>query len=304
MIDANKSGASDRRQRTGAQHSSVSSPYTDLRRPPLHEAALRRGLVGPPNLWTDLRVVAETGSTNADLAARARAGADQGAVLIAERQTAGKGRLDRAWESPARAGITVSVLLRPPVPPVRLAWLPLLAGVALVEAVGRVALVDAGLKWPNDLLVRPGSEEGEYGKCAGVLAEAVGSGIVLGLGLNVSQTADELPPRADKAAFAPTSLALSGAVTTDRDPLVRAILRTLARWYGIWVEHAGDPNASGVRQAYQDSCLTLGTQVSVALPGGNHVSGLASDVDGDGRLVVQTPTGPNPVAAGDVQRVR
>jgi BirA family transcriptional regulator, biotin operon repressor / biotin---[acetyl-CoA-carboxylase] ligase len=270
----------------------------------LHEAALRRGLLPPSGPWTDLRVVAETGSTNADLAAKARSGAEEGAILIAERQTAGRGRLDRAWESPPRAGITLSVLLRPRVPPVRLAWLPLLAGVALVESVGRVALVDAGLKWPNDLLVRPGSEEGEYGKCAGVLAEAVGSGVVLGIGLNVTQTADELPPPTDPAAFAPTSLALSGTVTTDRDPLVRAILRTLARWYGTWLEHSGDPNKSGVRQAYQDSCRTLGTEVAVSMPGGDQVRGLASDVDGDGRLVVQTPAGPRPVAAGDVQHVR
>src|SRR5207249_3314847 len=79
------------------------SPYTDLERPPLHEAALRRGLLG--GLWTDLRVVAETGSTNADVAAVARAGAPEGLVLVAERQTAGRGRLGRVWESPARAGI-------------------------------------------------------------------------------------------------------------------------------------------------------------------------------------------------------
>src|SRR5262249_31924491 len=112
----------------------ASSPYTDLDRPPLHEAALRRALVVPGGLWTELRVVTEAGSPNADLAARARDGAPEGLVLVAERQPAGRGRLGREWRSPARAGIAVSVLLRPgaadeprpAVPPARLGWLPLL----------------------------------------------------------------------------------------------------------------------------------------------------------------------------------
>src|SRR3954471_24155194 len=111
----------------------MTSPYTDLDRPPLSESALRRALVVPGGLWTDLTVVAETGSTNADLAAAARAGAPEGTVRVAERQTAGRGRLDRVWQSPARGGIAASVLLRPHVPAARLGWLSLLAGVAVVE---------------------------------------------------------------------------------------------------------------------------------------------------------------------------
>src|SRR5437867_213523 len=102
-------------------------PYTDLERPPLREAALRRALLVPDGLWSDLRVTAETGSTNADVAAAAREGAPEGLVLVAERQTAGRGRQGRVWESPARAGITVSVLLRPDgIDPARYGWLPLL----------------------------------------------------------------------------------------------------------------------------------------------------------------------------------
>src|SRR3982751_6751443 len=117
----------------------MGSPFTDLERPPLNEAALRRALLVPDGLWTDLRVVAETASTNADLAAAARQGEPEGAVLVAERQSAGRGRLGRRWESPARAGIAVSVLLRPGRAALdRQSWLPLLAGVALVEAVRRV----------------------------------------------------------------------------------------------------------------------------------------------------------------------
>jgi BirA family biotin operon repressor/biotin-[acetyl-CoA-carboxylase] ligase len=204
-----------------------SSPYANLSRPPLHEAGLRRALLVDGGLWTELRVVAETGSTNADVAEDARAGADEGLVLIAETQHAGRGRLDRRWEAPAQSSIMLSALVRPVVPPVRLGWLPLLAGVALAESVGRIAVVDAGLKWPNDLLVRSMAGRDGYGKCAGVLAEAVGDGVVLGVGLNVTQRADELPPPVG-AGHPATSLELAGALCTDRDPLLRGLHRTLA----------------------------------------------------------------------------
>src|SRR5262249_25693334 len=153
---------------------------SDLSRPPLHQAALRSALLVPGGLWTDLRIVDETASTNADAAAAAREGAPQGLVIVAERQTAGRGRLGRQWESPARAGLAVSILLRPDVPPARLGWLPLLAGVALAESVRHVARVDAYLKWPNDLLLK-----GDR-KTAGILAEAADGAVIVGIGLNVT----------------------------------------------------------------------------------------------------------------------
>ena len=305
------------------------SPYTDLTRPPLHEPALRRALIVPDGLWTDLRVVAETDSTNADVAAAARARTPEGLVVIAESQIAGRGRLERRWHTPARAGLTLSVLLRPvpTVPAARLGWLPLLAGVALVEAVGRIGVVDAALKWPNDLLVRSAAEsDGEaaeegaaeggaaahgiagYGKCAGVLAEAVNGGehpaVVLGIGLNVNQHADELPDLVDPSAFPATSLAIVGAVCTDRDPLLRGLLRALAGWYARWCGAGGDPDVSGLREAYRSHCVTVGQNVAVSLPGGEVVSGLASDVDADGRLLVAAAEGSRALAAGDVQHVR
>jgi BirA family biotin operon repressor/biotin-[acetyl-CoA-carboxylase] ligase len=288
------------------------SPYTDLGRPPLHQTALRRVLVRPGELWTDVRVVVQTASTNADVAEAARSGAAEGLVIVAERQSAGRGRMGRGWVSPPRAGLAVSVLLRPAPPAARWGWLPLLAGVALVEAVGRVALVDAALKWPNDLLVRSATDpDPGYGKCAGVLAEVVrssgrGAGaVVLGIGLNVHQRADELPPRADAAALPPVSLALAGALCTDRDPLLRALLRTFADWYDRWTTADGDPETSGVREAYVRGCATLGGRVRVELPDGSTVEGIASDVDADGRLVVVDPGGARrAVAAGDVRHVR
>lgn len=273
----------------------MSSPYSRLDRPPLQPRALRRGLLVPDGLWTALEVVDRTESTNADVAAAARDGAAEGLVVVAEQQTAGRGRLGRQWESPPRAGIAVSVLLRPePAVPVgRYGWLPLLAGVALTETVRRLGEVDAALKWPNDLLV-------DGRKCAGILAEALPDGaVVLGIGLNVTLEEAELP-RPDA-----TSLALAGAACTDRDPLLRALLRELAAWYLRWRDVAGEPEASGLREAYRIGCATLGTPVTVTVPGGGMLTGTASDVDGDGRLLVthgdQAVTA---VASGDIVHLR
>jgi BirA family transcriptional regulator, biotin operon repressor / biotin---[acetyl-CoA-carboxylase] ligase len=282
------------------------SPYADLSRPPLHEARLSAALVTPGGLWTEIRVVPVTGSTNADVQQAARAGAREGLVIVAEHQLSGRGRLDRVWQSPPRAGLTFSLLLRPEpaVPANRLGWLPLLAGVCLAEAVGRLAQVEAVLKWPNDLLV---ATSAGYAKCAGILAEAVtgtdrdGSpAVVLGVGLNVSQRIDELPIR-DPGAVPVTSLALAGAACTDRDPLLRAVLRRLAERYAQWCAAAGDPRSSGLRDAYSSACTSLGRWVRADLPGAAAVQGVAVELDEAGRLVVAPGDGePVAVAAGDV----
>jgi BirA family biotin operon repressor/biotin-[acetyl-CoA-carboxylase] ligase len=262
------------------------SPYRDLDRPPLSVAGLRRALVVPGGLWNEIIVTDETGSTNADVAAAARGGAAQGLVLVAERQTAGRGRLDRRWVSPPRAGLAVSVLLRPRTNPRWYGWLPLLAGVALVETVRRLGEVDAVLKWPNDLLI-------DGRKCAGILAEVVPDGVVLGIGLNVSLREEELPvPEA-------TSLRLAGSACTDRDPLLRALLRTLADRYDRW---CAEPTDGALGEAYRLHCATLGQRVRVALPDGTTLVGEALDIDEAGRLVVRAPDGAAvPVAAGDVR---
>ena len=219
------------------------SAYSDLSRPPLSEKDLSRALVGSGGLWRAIHVRAETGSTNADVAEAARAGEQEGLVIVAESQTAGRGRLDRRWEAPPRSSIMLSALLRPAVPAARWGWLPLLAGVAVAEAVGRVGVVEARLKWPNDLLLRsavPAGPDDRFGKGAGILAEVVpeAGAVVVGIGLNVSQTNAELPPPRD-GGFAPTSLAVVGAASIDRDPLVRAILRALATWYGRFNDAQG-----------------------------------------------------------------
>ncbi|MDX3238075.1 biotin--[acetyl-CoA-carboxylase] ligase [Streptomyces sp. ME03-5709C] len=275
----------------------TSNRWSDLDRPPLNAAALRRAIVTDDSLWTDLDVVESTGSTNSDLGARAREGAAEGAVLVAEEQSAGRGRLDRRWRAPARSGLFFSVLLRPTsVPHRRWGWLPLLAGVATATAVARTAGVDTGLKWPNDVLVTVGGEERKTG---GILAERVGDdAVVIGVGLNVTLREEELPvPTAG-------SLTLAGAEAADRDPLLRAVLRSLADWYGEWLRAEGDPAASRLLEAYAAGCVTLGRAVRAELPGGGEVRGRAVAVDDDGRLVVETSEGERAVGAGDVVHVR
>lgn len=251
------------------------SPFGDLDRPPLRPRPLERAL--QPEGWRP-EVLATAGSTNAVVVERARAGEPAGLVVVAEQQTAGRGRLDRTWVSPPRAGLTLSVLLRPALPPARWPWLPLLGGLAVATAVRERAELDAVLKWPNDVLVG-------RRKVCGVLAEVSGTAVVLGIGLNVTTRADELPH--DGA----TSLRLEQAATTDRDTLLRAVLRALAA-------ALDDVDAASTR--YRAMCATVGQVVRLELPGRPAVQGTASAVDDDGRLVVDGV----PWGAGDVVHVR
>ncbi|MFE7774077.1 biotin--[acetyl-CoA-carboxylase] ligase [Streptomyces sp. NPDC057445] len=270
--------------------------WSDLDRPPLNASALRRALLRPGGLWTSLDIVESTGSTNSDLSAKAP-GLPEGAVLVAEEQTAGRGRLDRDWSAPARSGLFLSVLLKPDVPVQRWGWLPLLTGVAAATGLARAAGTDFSLKWPNDLLVKVGGEERKAG---GILAERVGDdGVVIGIGINVTLREDELPvPGAG-------SLALADAISTDRDPLLRALLRSLEDWYGTWRAANGDPHASRLQEMYAAGCSTLGLKVRAELPGDRTLIGEAVAVDGDGRLVVTTPDGKDhPIGAGDIIHLR
>jgi BirA family transcriptional regulator, biotin operon repressor / biotin---[acetyl-CoA-carboxylase] ligase len=272
-----------------------SSRWSDLERPGLDGAALAAALTRDSTLWRSLEVVEVIGSTNAELIGRARdpedGGAPEGTVLVAEHQVTGRGRLDRVWTSPPRAGLTVSFLLRPDVPAARRGWLPLLAGVALAESVAEVTGVLPSLKWPNDLLAADGR------KLAGILAESSGTAVVVGAGLNVSTTSDELPETG-------TSLTRITGGTVDRGTLLLAYVRAVERRYRRWVEVLGDPVSSGLAQDYLAWSSTVGTTVSVALPDGSTLEGVAQAVDWDGRLVVATAEGTVELASGDVRHVR
>jgi BirA family biotin operon repressor/biotin-[acetyl-CoA-carboxylase] ligase len=254
-------------------------------RPPLD-----RSTVADLTDYWRVEVVEETGSTNADVAGRARDGEPGGLVLVAEHQTAGRGRLDRSWEAPARSALTFSVLLRPTADPARWPWLSLLAGLAVARAVRRAAgLEDVGLKWPNDVLV--GGR-----KAAGILLERLetdsGPAAVVGIGVNVSMTEDELPVPAA------TSLAIAGA-EVERGALLAAVLSELPALLGEWSE-----GTDALRTAYSHLCETVGQVVEVSLPDGQTITGRAVGVDGDGRLEVETGQGRSAVGAGDVVHVR
>jgi BirA family biotin operon repressor/biotin-[acetyl-CoA-carboxylase] ligase len=255
---------------------------------------LRSALVAPSGPYAALDVVPSTGSTNADLAAAVDA-ADR-TVLIALEQTAGRGRRSREWVSPA-SGLYLSVLLRPAVPASRLGTLALVAGLALAGTAREVAGVEARLKWPNDLLV--GSS---LGKCAGVLSEVVGGGVVVGIGLNVGPLPVEVP--AGSGGLVATSLAEGGAVTTDLAELAIALLGRFATFESAWRDAGGDIETSGILASYKENCATLGQSVRVQLAGGE-LSGVAVDLNAAGELVLKTDDGAEvTVSAGDVVHVR
>jgi BirA family biotin operon repressor/biotin-[acetyl-CoA-carboxylase] ligase len=250
--------------------------------------------LGGRHLPWDVRVPDRTASTNADVAAAARVGAPEGLVVVTEDQRQGRGRLARSWQSPAGAGLAVSVLLRPaPVPAARWPWLPLLAGLAVRVAVRDGTGLDASLKWPNDVLV--GGR-----KLAGILLERVdgsaGPAAVVGIGVNVAMTDEQLPvPEA-------TSLAVEGVTIEPADLLV-LLLERLGQAYVGWREAGGDPGA-GLGEEYAAACGTTGGQVRVGLPDGSVLDGLATGVDAAGRLQVRTGSTTVLVGAGDVVHVR
>ncbi len=265
--------------------------FGDLERPPLDVGYLRGRLVRPGSLWSQIDVLAETESTNAVVAAAARSGTPEGLVVAAEYQSSGRGRLGRTWTTPARSALLVSALLRPTdVPAHRWPWLGLLVPLAVASAVRQVGEIPAQVKWPNDVLV-------EDRKLAGILLERVdGPAAVVGIGLNVTLKEAERPTGVA------TSLALEGAVTTDRATVLAAVLRELATRYRTWVDAAGDPEV--ILPDYRELSATFGRQVRVELPGGVFLEGTATDLDSDGRLIVLTADGPHVLAAGDVTHVR
>ncbi|MGQ0838398.1 biotin--[acetyl-CoA-carboxylase] ligase [Actinokineospora sp.] len=260
----------------------------------LDAEALRAALVGP---YAALDVVASTGSTNADLLAAA--GAADRTVLIAQAQTAGRGRRAREWVSPPGFGVYLSVLLRPTgVPTARYGSLALVAGVALVRA-ARHAGVVAALKWPNDLLAGA-----SMGKCAGVLAEVSGGqdpAVVVGIGLNVGPMPADVP--VGPGGLAATSFANEGG-NGDRAVAAIALLRAFDDAERSWRGARGDLATAGLLTEYRSNCATIGARVRVELPEGRDIQGLATDIDTDGQLVVDAGGTARTVSAGDVVHLR
>ncbi|WP_460786597.1 biotin--[acetyl-CoA-carboxylase] ligase [Nocardioides maradonensis] len=253
-----------------------------------------------------LELIAESDSSNQVASARAKTGAPDGLVVVVDHQVAGRGRLDRSWETPAGAAVTFSLLVRPTVPDARWPWIPLLVGHTVAKSL--VALgYDAAVKWPNDILI--GSPESpdapdapDHRKVAGILVERVdtpdGPAAIVGVGINVSTTAEELPvPTA-------TSLALvDGVPTPERSDVLIGAVTAIREGFDVW-QAGGDPAHERLRASYLANCVTVGQQVRAELPGGGSLEGKATDIDEHGRLVVETADGPRAVGAGDVVHVR
>lgn len=254
----------------------------------------------------DVRWFPEIDSTNAYLLKESRLGVPEGTVAVADHQSAGRGRLDRRWESPPGASLLASILFRPEFDPAELHLCTAAVALAAAEACRDVAGVGPVLKWPNDLVV-------DGAKLAGVLAEAEfggpgsggsgpgtpGSGpgtpalaVVVGIGLNVEW------PGPDDAQG--TCLRDLSATPTDRVQLLDALLDALS------VRRALLDTPEGRREVaaeLRERCATLGQRVRVELPA-EAVVGVATEVDDAGHLIVLTDAGPRVVAAGDVVHLR
>ena len=250
-----------------------------------------------------LLICDEAGSTNDELVALSAEEPDFSVVVTAN-QTAGRGRLGRVWVAPAGSSLAISVLLRPALPdgePLAMehyGWLPLLAGAAMARAVQPLVAGRVGLKWPNDVQI-------DGLKVCGVLAELVPSGdaVVMGSGVNLSMTRDELPTATA------TSLALAGAsVVGDdlADAVLAGYLTELRSLIDDFLRHGAAAEASGTLRLVTELCTTIGQQVRVELPGGTDLFGAATGIDTSGRLLLRRSTDglAMAVAAGDVTHLR
>ncbi|GAB3604060.1 biotin--[acetyl-CoA-carboxylase] ligase [Microbacterium aureliae] len=248
-----------------------------------------------------VQVVEHTDSTNADLVRHLiddPAGWPHLSVLVTDDQRAGRGRLDRAWTTPPGTALAASVVLRVDgLPTAARGWIPLAAGAAMTRAVLEQlpgTTHTARLKWPNDVLL-------DGGKVCGILAEVSPADpdlVVVGAGVNTTMSAAELPVETA------TSFAAAG-LDVDVDRLLADYLTALDEYLAALTGTGGDAVATGVHAEIQALCATVGSAVSVALPDGSTLTGVAESIDGEGRLVVRDGAGlETAVSSGDVVHVR
>jgi len=222
------------------------------------------------------------------LSALALAGASEGTLVVAAEQRAGRGRAGRAWEAPRGSALLCSVLLRPPLPPNRLSALPLVAGLAVAEAIDSLIPVTTRVKWPNDLYI------GER-KVSGVLMQARAAGdrteyVNLGIGINVLTDIDSLPPGA-------TSLKAASGRVIPVDMVERAVMERLTEHYTRFLADRGRPDLS----IWLDRARYLGETVTV-VEGGVTLSGVFTGVSAEGALILRTADGSREIVAGDLTR--
>jgi len=220
-------------------------------------------------------------------------GAEHGEVVVAEAQTSGRGRRGRAWASPARKNLYFSVVLRPELPPARAPELTLVGSVAVCDAL-RQAGVQAGIKWPNDLLA-------SGRKIAGILTELAAEPdrvewVVLGAGVNVNARPEDFPAEVRDEA---TSVLLERGQAAPRALFAAACLTALEDWIDRHAEEGFGP----IREAWRERSVTLGREVVVTVDG-RELAGVAEDIDETGALLVRTRVGVERIISGDVQLLR
>lgn len=266
---------------------------------PVGSDALRAALVTSNTPWQQVEHHVSIASTNARAAELAR----PWRVVVADHQSAGRGRMLRPWESPAGASLLVSATV--PLPAAGVGWLPLLTGTSVRAAVEETTGLTAELKWPNDVLLPADGSR----KVCGILCEVVAAPtggdpvVVVGVGLNLRQSRKELPvPTATSLALAGGLAGLPDAGGVDRVALLVSLLGHLTTAYAALA--AGGAQAAAARRAYREACSTIGRRVRVSRVAADDVEGEAVAVDDDGRLVVEVGGTRTAWAAGDVVHVR
>ncbi|HWC12533.1 MAG TPA: biotin--[acetyl-CoA-carboxylase] ligase [Acidimicrobiales bacterium] len=240
--------------------------------------------------FADVRHHREVDSTNRVVTDLAKVGAPDGVVVVADHQTAGRGRRRRSWVAPPGSSLLVSVLLRPDAAGGPPALTTVAGSLAAADAVAEVAGFGPALRWPNDLYA-------DGRKLGGVLAEVVdGGAVVLGVGLNLRWPSGVPEPIAGIAVAAEE---VAGRAV-DRDRLLTAFLGHLEARDGAL---ASAPGRSRTLADYRDRCETLGREVRVTVPGGRTAAGVAAGVDGAGRLVLDSDGVASVLAVGDVEHV-
>jgi BirA family biotin operon repressor/biotin-[acetyl-CoA-carboxylase] ligase len=257
----------------------------------LHGDDLMARLPSPKAIGRDIRVFTETASTNDVVEKLARDGLPEGAVVFAEAQSGGRGRLGRTWVSPAGVGLWFSILLRPRLHPTSATQLTVLAAVAVARAIERQTTLRPAIKWPNDVLVG-------HRKVAGILLEMSAEldrirHAVLGIGIDVNVPAEAFPESIRTVA---TSLAAEAGHPIDRPALATQVLAELDHLYARL--NAGDFHEVG--DEWMRRCSTLGQHVTIHI-GPRAVAGRAEALDEDGALLVRTEHGVlERIVGGDV----
>jgi BirA family biotin operon repressor/biotin-[acetyl-CoA-carboxylase] ligase len=252
----------------------------EVLRTPLDEAEIN-SRVTP--YWR-VSVVELTGSTQNDLLQLVESkNALDGQVIATEFQSNGRGRLDRTFQAPAQSALLFSFYIKPRKERSDWGFIPLIAGLSLVRAITTIdTVMNVSLKWPNDLII---NEK----KCAGIIAQTTSEGIVIGIGLNVSMTPNELP------VSTATSLAIEGSTITDRNLLLSHLLNTFAELFEAWEE------GSELLDEYASASSTIGKKVRIELPGGENLEATVARISHTGELVLDDG---RHVSAGDVIHLR